>query len=70
MYLLSRVKTDEEPSAKKRKKKINNNELVNDYDNLLQRLEFAIDRLVLWQTLNMTSLTQSKHNKDSQNDTV
>ena len=68
MYLLSRVKTDEEPSTKKRKKKINNNELVNDYDNLLQRLEFAIDRLVLWQTLNMTSLTQSKHNKDSQND--
>ncbi|EOR03790.1 hypothetical protein E3P77_03864 [Wallemia ichthyophaga] len=65
LYLLARLPPPNTHSdtnkPRKRKRKVN--ELTNDYDNINERLEFAIDRLVLWQTLNNAPLIQTDDNK-------
>ncbi|TIA88002.1 hypothetical protein E3P99_02839 [Wallemia hederae] len=58
------AKLAHQPSnSKPRKRKRKAKEFTNDYDNIHERLEFAIDRLVLWQTLNNAPLIQPDSDK-------
>lgn len=69
LHLLARL-ADQPSNAKPRKRKRKTKELTNDYDNINERLEFAIDRLVLWQTLNSAPLIQTDDNKQQKQPTI
>lgn len=62
LFLLSKASVPSE-DTKPRKRKRRAKELTNDYDSIHERLEFAVDRLVLWQTLNNTPLLETDKDK-------
>ncbi|TIC25661.1 hypothetical protein E3Q11_03321 [Wallemia mellicola] len=62
LFLLSKASVQSE-DTKPRKRKRKAKELTNDYDSIHERLEFAVDRLVLWQTLNNTPLLETDKDK-------